>query len=62
MNYSHRYLSLLKKRKLIEMMFLANEFIMDIFNKSNINIKLKKDKSPVTEADLGTHNILVKKK
>ena len=62
MNYSLEiFRSTEKKEKLIEMMFLANEFIMNIFNKSNIDIKLKKDQSPVTEADIGAHNILVKK-
>ena len=32
------------KGKLIEMMFSANKFIMDIFVKSNINVELKADK------------------
>ena len=48
------------REKLIEMMFLANKFIMTIFSKANINVKFKEDKSPLTEADLGTHKILVK--
>lgn len=48
------------KGKLIEMMFSANKFIMDIFVKSNINVELKADKSPLSEADIGAHNILIK--
>tara|TARA_A100001011_G_C14118233_1_gene760035 strand:+ start:152 stop:940 length:789 start_codon:yes stop_codon:yes gene_type:complete len=49
------------REKLIEMMFLANEFIMSIFSKSSINFELKDDKSPVTEADIGANNILINK-
>ncbi len=50
-----------KREKLIEMMFLANKFIMSIFSKSRINFELKDDKSPVTEADIGANNILINK-
>ena len=32
------------REKLIEMMFLANKFIMNIFSKANINVKFKEDK------------------
>ncbi len=47
------------REKLIEMMFIANKFIMEIFSKSDINVKLKKDQSPVTEADIGANNLLI---
>ncbi len=49
------------REKLIEMMFIANEFIMSIFSKSSINFEIKEDKSPVTEADIGANNILFNK-
>lgn len=39
----------------------AGEVILDIYHKPNINIDLKDDQSPLTEADLSSHNLIVNK-
>ena len=46
--------------KIIQIAELAGEAILEIYNKSgNIKIEHKGDNSPLTEADLAAHNIIV---
>jgi 3'(2'), 5'-bisphosphate nucleotidase len=46
--------------KIIQIAELAGEAIIEIYNKSgNIRIEQKGDNSPLTEADLAAHNIIV---
>ncbi len=48
------------KDEVIKIVLKANEAIMDIFLNNQFKTKFKKDNSPVTEADLSAHNIIVK--
>jgi len=46
--------------KIVEIAELAGDVILEIYNKSgNIKIQHKGDNSPLTEADLAAHNIIV---
>ena len=46
--------------KIVEIAELAGEAILEIYNRSNeIEIKHKGDNSPLTEADLAAHNLIV---
>ena len=46
--------------KIVQIAELAGEAILEIYNKSgNFNIQHKGDDSPLTEADLAAHNIIV---
>ena len=46
--------------KIVQIAELAGEAILEIYNKSgNIKIQHKGDDSPLTEADLAAHNIIV---
>ena len=48
------------KKQVINIMEKANNAIMKIFLKSEYDVKVKKDDSPVTKADLLAHQIIVK--
>ena len=48
------------KEKVINIMEEANNAIMKIFLNSEYDVKVKKDDSPVTKADLLAHKIIVK--
>jgi len=39
----------------------AGESILDIYNNSSLDYQLKEDRSPLTEADIGSHKIIVKR-
>ena len=46
--------------KIVEIAELAGEAILEVYNKSgDIKIEHKGDNSPLTEADLAAHNIIV---
>ena len=46
--------------KIVQIAELAGDAILDIYNKSeNIKVEHKSDKSPLTEADLAAHNLIV---
>ena len=46
--------------KIVEIAELAGEAILEVYNKSgDIKIEHKGDDSPLTEADLAAHNIIV---
>ena len=49
------------KNKIIEIISEASIAIMEIYSKSYLGINLKKDNSPVTEADLKANKIICKK-
>ena len=46
------------KEKVIKVLVKANEAIIKIYNSEDFDIKLKDDKSPLTEADLSAHQII----
>ena len=49
------------KNKIVEIISEASIAIMEIYSKSDLGINLKKDNSPVTEADLKANKIVLKK-
>lgn len=40
---------------------LAGKEILDVYNDDNISVDLKRDRSPITQADLKSHQIIVRK-
>ncbi len=48
------------KNKIIEIISQASSAIMEIYTKTDLGINLKKDNSPVTEADLKANKIICK--
>ena len=45
--------------KLISLMWKASDAILKVYHSGELNMKFKGDKSPVTEADLAAHHVLV---
>ncbi len=59
MDCSERIIGNLKLlEEIINLMNQANKAIMDVYQTSNNNVKLKKDNTPVTKADLAANKIL----
>ena len=47
------------KTALIELMWIANKAILEVYHSDNVDVDLKSDASPVTQADLAAHEVLL---
>tara|TARA_B100001250_G_scaffold360997_1_gene338832 strand:+ start:1025 stop:1837 length:813 start_codon:yes stop_codon:yes gene_type:complete len=48
-------------KEVIEISEHAGKSILEIYNNSNLDFQLKEDQSPLTEADISSHKIIVKR-
>ena len=48
-------------KEVVEISEHAGRSILEIYNNSNLDFQLKEDQSPLTEADISSHKIIVKR-